>query len=149
MPTSPAGCCGGRATPTVRRVRWSSTSSTTATSTCSTTTWSLVLAGGYREWTPYTKGERLPQGTLLDLTGHEPRKGVWYGPGSLLRRPASWRHKVELAPDAEGGLMKCWTLLWIGKKERSWGFHCASGWIPWRTHLANHEATGNGCEGKG
>lgn len=69
---------------------------------------SLIILGGY--WEHTADGRR-----------------TWYGPGSLLNRPAEWRHRVEIAPGAD-----CWSLLWIGKKERSWGFHCVSGFVPWR-----------------
>lgn len=83
--------------------------------------WSLILWGGYWEHTP--KGKR------------------WYGPGCLLRRPADWQHHVELPPGAH-----CWTLVWTGAKERSWGFWCPErGWIPWREHEANQAAGGPGC----
>ena len=84
--------------------------------------WSLILWGGYYEWTGHVR--------------------IWYGPLSLLRRPANWHHRVEL-PEGH----KCWTLVWTGPKERSWGFHCPGGkWIPWRQHQANQEAGGPGCE---
>lgn len=83
--------------------------------------WSLILYGGYWEHTP--KGKR------------------WYGPGSLLRRPAEWQHHVELPPGAT-----CWTLVWTGPKVRSWGFICPDrGWIPWREHEANQAAGNPGC----
>jgi hypothetical protein len=83
--------------------------------------WSLILWGGYWENTP--KGRK------------------WYGPGSLLRRPATWQHRVDL-PEGK----KCWTLLWIGAKERSWGFHCPGvGFIGWREHADNEAAGLTGC----
>lgn len=83
--------------------------------------WSLILWGGYFEITP---------------SGRK-----WYGPGSLLRRPAEWQHRVEL-PDGR----KCWTLVWTGPKRQSWGFICKDGrWIPWREHEANQTAGLPGC----
>lgn len=82
--------------------------------------WSLVLAGGYWEDTP--GGRR------------------WHGPGSLLRRPPDWRHRVEVPAGR-----RCWTLVWTGPKVQSWGFFCASGFIPWRVHQANQEAGLPGC----
>jgi hypothetical protein len=83
--------------------------------------WSLVLWGGYWEHT---------------ATGRR-----WYGPLSLLRRPAHWAHRVELPPN-----QRCWTLVWAGRKERSWGFLCPGrGWIPWREHEANQHAGLPGC----
>ena len=84
--------------------------------------WSLILWGGYYEHT---------------ATGKH-----WHGPGSLLRRPAEWQHRVELH-----GKRKCVTLIWTGKKQRTWGFVCPDkGWINWRDHQANQDAGGSGCE---
>jgi hypothetical protein len=77
--------------------------------------WSLIVAGGY--WEVTAAGRK------------------WYGPGRLLRRPASWQHRVEL-PSAR----RCWTLLWIGEKERSWGFWPECGFVPWREHQKKQEA---------
>jgi hypothetical protein len=83
--------------------------------------WSLILWGGYWEETPAGR--------------------KWYGPGRLLRRPADWQHRVEV-PEGR----RCWTLLWIGAKVRSWGFHCpATGFLPWRQHQANEDAGKPGC----
>jgi hypothetical protein len=82
--------------------------------------WSLILAGGYFE--------------------HSPEGRRWYGPLRLLRRPASWRHRVEL-PEGR----RCWTLVWTGPKVQSWGFYCEKGWIPWRQHEANQAAGLPGC----
>jgi hypothetical protein len=81
---------------------------------------SLILAGGYWEETP--AGRR------------------WYGPGSLLRRPATWRHRVELPTGRS-----CWTLVLTGPRVRDWGFWCSHGWLPWRTHEANQVAGLSGC----
>jgi len=81
---------------------------------------SLILAGGYWELTP--AGRR------------------WYGPGSLLVRPAAWRHRVELPAGAT-----CWTLVLTGPKRRGWGFWCPAGFLPWRAHAANLDAGRPGC----
>ena len=78
--------------------------------------WSLILWGGYWEETP---------------TGKK-----WYGMGRLLRRPAEWKHRVELPPGR-----KCWTLIWCGPKSRSWGFWSPEcGFVPWRQHMERQEA---------
>src|SRR4051794_33224135 len=58
--------------------------------------WSLILWGGYWEHVP--ADQRDPSG---------PTVRTWYGPGRLLRRPAAWRHRVEL-PEGR----RCWTLIW-------------------------------------
>jgi hypothetical protein len=66
---------------------------------------------------------------------------VWHRPLSILVRPALWRHRVEILPGRG-----CWTLVATGRKARSWGFWCPSGYRPWREHAAV-EATGkDGCE---
>lgn len=92
---------------------------------------SVILAGGYHEITP---GEGWADGS-------GPTVRRWRGPGRILRRPARWIHRVEIAPGAEA-----WTLILRGVKERSWGFWCPfKGFIPWRQHLAMAEATGDGC----
>lgn len=92
---------------------------------------SVILAGGYFEKTPAPGWSN----------GSGPTRTLWYGPGSVLRRPARWIHSV-LIPDGADA----WTLIIRGRKERSWGFWCpASGYTPWRVHLANAERTGSGC----
>jgi hypothetical protein len=83
--------------------------------------WPLILWPGYFEHTP-GGGKH------------------WYGPLRLLRRPATWIHRVEILPDRT-----CWTLLWVGKKVRPWGFHCPGGFRPWRDHALALGATGDGC----
>ena len=97
--------------------------------------WSLILWGGYWEWTPLREGD--PVADIETLT----EKAVWYGLGRLLRRPAEWQHRVELPRGR-----KAWTLVWTGPKSRSWGFICPGrGWIPWREHEANQLAGKAGC----
>lgn len=92
---------------------------------------SVILWGGYYEVTPCPAGHHGCHDVL--------RK--WYGPGSILRRPADWRHRVEV-PEGRN----CWTLLFIGLKVRSWGFICPGrGWMPWREHEANQAAGKPGC----
>lgn len=79
--------------------------------------WSLILWGGYWEVTP-------------GLFGEDKRR--WYFPLSFLRRPAEWRHRVQLN---EGRIAV--TLVWTGRKERSWGFWCPrKGFVHWRQHEA-------------
>lgn len=80
----------------------------------------LILWGGYFEQTP--KGTR------------------WRPPGSLLFRPALWKHRVVIPPGK-----KALTLVITGPKKRSWGFYCEQSWRPWREHAKAEERTGNGC----
>lgn len=92
---------------------------------------SVILAGGYYEVTPHVGWK----------DGDGPTKRIWYGPGAVLHRPATWIHSVQIPEGQEA-----WTLILRGPKERSWGFWCPKiGYRPWRDHLAAAEATGNGC----
>lgn len=88
---------------------------------------SVILLGGYHE---QTEG-----GTR------------WYGPGRILRRPATWRHRVILPPGRD-----CWTLVFRGVKERSWGFWCMDSLgrltgrvVPWRSFIDRIEGGALGC----
>lgn len=96
---------------------------------------SVILSGGYWEETPAPGW----------ANGSGPVRRRWYGPGRVLRRPANWIHRVVIPEGREA-----WTLVFRGVKERSWGFWCpVVGFVPWRSHLANLEATGAGCPGAG
>lgn len=98
--------------------------------------WSLILKGGYYEWTP-------SPWICRDTPGcSEPEVARWYRPGRLLRRPATWRHRVEIPTDLRG---RVWSLVWTGPKVRDWGFWCPRGWIPFQEHNSRREATGEGC----
>jgi hypothetical protein len=46
---------------------------------------------------------------------------------SLLWRPATWRHWVEV-------VRPVWTLVFVTNKSREWGFWTERGWIDWRTY---------------
>lgn len=72
--------------------------------------WSLILTGGYWEVTP-------------------PFRPHFYGPGSFLRRPAAWVHRVAIRE-----WDKPWTLVLRFKYERKWGFHTKDGWVAWNTY---------------
>lgn len=96
----------------------------------------LILSGGYYE--------RTPAPGWKDGVG--PTRERWYGPGRLLIRPATHIHSVRLPLDKAGNPKPCWTLLYVGRKVRPWGFWCpVGGWIPWRKHLTNYYETGSGC----
>ena len=64
----------------------------------------LVLAGGYREV--------LPGGVR------------WRPPGTLLYRPATFRHRVDVDRPS-------WSLVWFRRRERAWGFWTPAGWRAW------------------
>ena len=75
----------------------------------------LLLWRGY--WEAH---DQTPDGHLV---------AVWRRPFSLLRRPATWRHRVEL-PDRR----PVWTIVWMGPRVRRWGFWTATGWCWWRRY---------------
>lgn len=52
--------------------------------------------------------------------------------GSILIRPAEWRHRFVL-DEAK----PTWTLVIVGRRQRHWGFFLKDGWCWWRKH--NHE----------
>jgi len=62
----------------------------------------LILKGGYWEHTPQGK--------------------FWRGPGSLRFRKAEDLHWLELAKDKDGKNIPCWSLFYMGKKQKEWGF---------------------------
>lgn len=92
---------------------------------------SLILGGGYWEATPPRNWDGRPETVVRR----------WYGPGRILRRPATWRHSVVLP--AGGG--PAWTVIFRTKKSRSWGFWCPGGYVPWRAYTARTDAGEGGC----
>lgn len=97
---------------------------------------SVVLKGGYYE-----------------LTGsNDPQQGkiICNLPGDVLHRTAAWKHRVILAKGKDGKLVKCWTLVFVHKKSRDWGFWITdTQWCWWRRHNAklgiceDHEINGD------
>jgi hypothetical protein len=85
----------------------------------------VILKGGYYEWTPQfnSKGEKIAE------------IARWYGPGSVRWASASQYHRVELDPDVE-----CWTLFMPGIKTRDWGFLVKNKWVQWEQYLAQRRA---------
>jgi hypothetical protein len=86
---------------------------------------SLVLRGGYFEH--------------HDQTEDRSEISEWRGPGSVLVRPAEWRHRFELdyewwTPEDKGPVIPSWTLVVVGRRAKPWGFFLADGWCWWRKH---------------
>lgn len=97
----------------------------------------LILAGGYLEQLPLAIERRY----LLDRAAHpeevdqilraraaaeEPiLRTEWRfrAPGTVHYRPATWVHRVELLG------CDAWTLIWVTKKNRFWGFWTRDGWV--------------------
>lgn len=99
--------------------------------------WSLILWGGYFELTECQSQADIASavacGELVTAGQEEVAPGAfvfrapvlrrrWYGPGSLLRRPALWYHRVDIPAGR-----RCWSLVWAGVKIREWDFACADG----------------------
>lgn len=90
---------------------------------------SVILWGGYWEHVP-------------DPADPAETRRRWYWPGSVLIRPAEWRHRVEIPAGR-----RAWTVVWTGDKRRSWYFWC-DGVRPveWRQFVAREDAGRPGCE---
>jgi len=74
----------------------------------------LILKGGYYEWTPIFDGENKKIG--------EVRK--WKGAGHFRTCSARSYHRIELDPSVE-----CWTLFMPGPQTREWGFLYKNKWM--------------------
>ena len=70
---------------------------------------SIILKGGYKELTD------------MGLFTHKP--------GSLLLRPAEWRHRVIMEPGTVS-----WNLILVFKRRRLWGFWPNGQWCWWRKY---------------
>ncbi|MDM8356643.1 hypothetical protein [Pandoraea communis] len=91
---------------------------------------SIVLLGGYWEIMPTeqeqpAKWDSRPE-TML-LRGY---RRVWRGPGSIVFRRATDRHRLEIPAGGEA-----WSLFIMGPWQRNWGFHTPRGWVPWREYV--------------
>lgn len=89
---------------------------------------SIVLKSGYVE--------HLPESIKL-------RK-----PGAIIRHCAEDRHFVKLlpqcrSPECISPEVEAWTLVFVGKKRREWGFHTQDGWLHWREYLNRKFGPGN------
>jgi hypothetical protein len=74
----------------------------------------LILKGGYYEWTPIFDG----RGKKIAETC------VWRKPGHFRTCGANSYHRIELDPNVE-----CWTLFMPGPQRREWGFLVNNQWI--------------------
>jgi hypothetical protein len=80
----------------------------------------LILRGGYWEWTP-----------IFDNCGNKiAEKCAWYGAGSFRTAGANTYHRIELDP-----AVTCWTLFMPGIKQRDWGFLVKNKWVQWEQYL--------------
>lgn len=107
---------------------------------------SIILWGGYWEHRDMDFVARLavrtnlpPQSSGWFAVGRAERRTwrKWFGPGSILWRPAPSIHRLEL-PNGR----TAWSLVLTGPKKREWGFHTVCGFIPWMSY---QKAKEEGC----
>jgi len=72
----------------------------------------FIIKGGYWEHIPIISKEGAVVGSTKE----------WRGPGSFRFRKANDLHWLELAKDKDGNEIPCWSLFYMGKKEKEWGF---------------------------
>ena len=117
---------------------------------------SIILAAGYYEETPVLADHSFNYGREHDYPDQEytvpvgsGRQRKWKGPGSIRYCPAHWCHRVILRT-REGVLIPegytvtrerpAWSLVFIGRKCRSWGFFRKDGsWVHWKQFRSGEE----------
>ena len=77
---------------------------------------SILLTGGYGEWTPHHRYDRE------NRTIRRQEKMIWYPRWSVLRRPAEWQYRLQLDKPV-------WTLVFRGPERRVWGFLPSGTWM--------------------
>lgn len=85
----------------------------------------VILRGGYWEWTPQFDAQGRKTGEIA----------CWYGPGSVRWASANQYHRVELDPN-----VTCWTLFMPGPKQRDWGFLVRNQWVQWEEYLKQRKS---------
>jgi hypothetical protein len=60
-------------------------------------------------------------------TEHTPQDTNVYRAGAILFRPALWLHRLSME-------RPMWTLVFVGRRVRRWGFMLPTGWCWWRKH---------------
>tara|TARA_X000000950_G_scaffold289547_1_gene415402 strand:+ start:8078 stop:8581 length:504 start_codon:yes stop_codon:yes gene_type:complete len=83
----------------------------------------LILKGGYWEHTPEGK--------------------FWRGPGSIRFRKAEDLHWLELAKDKDGNNIPCWSLFYMAKKRKDWGFMVDGNWVQHELYLQQTDSKHN------
>jgi hypothetical protein len=72
----------------------------------------FILKGGYWEHIPIISNEGFVVGSTR----------VWRGPGHFRIRGADDLHWLELPKDDKGNEIPCWSLFFMGRKKKEWGF---------------------------
>lgn len=84
----------------------------------------LILKGGYYEWTPNFN----ENGIKIGETKH------WRGPGHFRFCSADSYHRIELKPN-----VTAWTLFMPGLPQREWGFLVNDKWIHHEQYLQDRK----------
>ena len=87
----------------------------------------LILKGGYYEWTPNFNS----QGAKIGETRY------WRGPGHFRICSANSYHRIELEEGTD-----CWTMFMPGPQRREWGFLVKNQWIPQQQYLTERAKNG-------
>jgi hypothetical protein len=74
----------------------------------------LILKGGYYEWTPVFDNDKKMIGEIC----------TWRGPGHFRTCGAESYHRIELDPS-----ITAWTLFMPGPQKREWGFLVKNKWV--------------------
>jgi hypothetical protein len=82
----------------------------------------LILKGGYYEWTPMFNSKQEKIGEIC----------AWRGAGHFRTCASTSYHRIELDPEVE-----CWTLFMPGPQKREWGFLTKAGWIQHEEYLTS------------
>ena len=85
----------------------------------------LILKGGYYEWTPVFNSNKEKIGEIC----------AWRGPGHFRMCNSTSYHRIELDPGVE-----CWTLFMPGPQKREWGFLVKDKWVHNEKYLAQRKA---------
>lgn len=89
----------------------------------------IILSGGYYEYTPKTQKD---SGVFVrELNGIDGTKEIcrWHKPGSIMFRPARWKHRLELKDNTPAK-----TFVITFPVVREWGFFTKWGWIFWENY---------------
>jgi hypothetical protein len=81
---------------------------------------SMILRGGYWEWTPVVK--KCTHGDAFGYVSIPERR--WCRPFTILFRRATDLHRIALRDGRPA-----WTLVIAGSRQRQWGFHTEEGWV--------------------
>lgn len=90
---------------------------------------SIVLRGGYWEIMPTDQCQPARLDSRPETTLLRGYRRVWRGPGSIVFRRATDRHRLEIPVGGEA-----WSLFIMGPWKRNWGFHTRRGWVMWRDY---------------